>query len=55
MYFGTEIANNLDNVSSPADLLIKFVLLNLLWCTMPLLTYFWGVRRLATQNLAVRF
>lgn len=55
VYFGTEIANNLDNVSSPADLLIKFVLRNLLWCTMPLLTYFWGVRRLATQNLAVRF
>ncbi|MEO9328935.1 hypothetical protein [Gordonia aurantiaca] len=55
VYFGTEIANELGNVASPADLWIKFVLLNLLWCTMPLLTYFWGVRRLATQNLSVRF
>ena len=34
---------------------IKFVVLNLLWCTMPFVTYFWGVRRLARQDLAVKF
>ncbi len=55
VYFGTEIANSLDNVSSTADLLIKFVLLNLLWCTMPIVTFFWGVRRLASQDLSVTF
>ncbi len=55
VYFGTEIANNLENVSSPADLWTKFILLNLLWCTMPLVTYFWGVRRLASQDLSVSF
>lgn len=55
VYFGTEIANDLENVASPADLWIKFVLLNIFWCTMPLVTYFWGVRRLATQNLKIDF
>jgi hypothetical protein len=55
VYFGTEIVNSLENVSSPADLWIKFILLNLLWCTMPLVTFFWGVRRLASQNLSVSF
>ena len=55
VYFGVEIANNMANVASPAEMWIKFVLLNLLWCTMPLLTYFWGVRRLARQDLAVKF
>ena len=55
VYFGTEIANSLDNVSSPADLVIKFVVLNSFWCTLPLITYFWGVRRLANQNLSVTF
>ena len=34
---------------------IKFVVLNLLWCTMPFVTCFWGVRRLARQDLAVKF
>ena len=55
VYFGVEIANDLKNVASPADLWIKFVLLNMFWCTMPLVTYFWGVRRLASQNLDVTF
>ncbi|MGO4443443.1 hypothetical protein AB4Z42_08795 [Mycobacterium sp. 2YAF39] len=55
VYFGVEIANNMENVASPLDMWIKFILLNLLWCTMPLVTYFWGVRRLASQNLAVTF
>ncbi len=55
VYFGVEIANNLESMSSPAEMWIKFVVLNLLWCTMPLVTYFWGVRRLARQDLAVVF
>nr|WP_090281560.1 hypothetical protein [Mycolicibacterium komanii]CRL78124.1 Emopamil binding protein [Mycolicibacterium komanii] len=55
VYFGTEIANNLESMSSPLEMWVKFVLINVLWCTMPLLTYFWGVRRLVTQNLEVRF
>ena len=55
VYFGVEIANNLESMTSPVEMWIKFVVLNLLWCTMPLVTYFWGVRRLASQNLAVTF
>ncbi|WP_295871567.1 hypothetical protein [uncultured Zhongshania sp.] len=55
VYFGVEIANNLENVVSPADLWIKFILLNSFWCTMPLVTFFWGARRLATQDLSVKF
>ena len=42
VYFGVEIANNLENVVSPADLWIKFILLNSFWCTMPLVTFFLG-------------
>ncbi len=55
VYFGVEIASKQNSTASAADLWIKFILLNLLWCTMPLVTYFWGVRRLASQNLSVRF
>ena len=55
VYFGVEIANNLQSMTSPVEMWIKFVVLNLLWCTMPLVTYFWGVRRLARQDLAVTF
>lgn len=55
VYFGVEIANNLESMSSPAEMWVKFVLINVLWCTMPLLTYFWGVRRLVGQDLTVRF
>jgi hypothetical protein len=55
VYFGVEIANNLQSMSSPLEMWVKFVLINVLWCTMPLVTYFWGVRRLASQDLAVRF
>ncbi|WP_299558137.1 hypothetical protein [uncultured Mycolicibacterium sp.] len=55
VYFGTEIANNLQSMSSPVEMWVKFVLINVLWCTMPLLTYFWGVRRLVDHNLRVRF
>ncbi|KIU15233.1 membrane protein [Mycolicibacterium llatzerense] len=55
VYFGVEIANNLRSMSSPLEMWVKFVLINVLWCTMPLVTYFWGVRRLVTQDLAVRF
>lgn len=55
VYFGTEIANNMENVASPVDMWVKFILLNIFWCTMPLVTYFWGVRRLASQNLSVTF
>ncbi|WP_040862716.1 membrane protein [Nocardia niigatensis] len=55
IYFGVEIANNLESMTSPAEMWIKFVLINVLWCTMPLLTYFWGVRRLARQDLTVTF
>ncbi|BBX12787.1 MULTISPECIES: hypothetical protein [Mycobacteriaceae] len=55
VYFGVEIANNLQSMSSPVEMWVKFVLINVLWCTMPLVTYFWGVRRLASHDLAVRF
>ena len=55
VYFGVEIANNLQSMTSPVEMWIKFVVLNLLWCTMPFVTYFWGVRRLARQDLAVKF
>lgn len=55
VYFGTEIANNLDNVSSTTDLIIKFGLLNIFWCTMPLITYAWGARRIANQDYEVTF
>jgi hypothetical protein len=53
VYFGTEIATG-ESGSSAADLWIKFILLNSFWCTMPFTTYFWGVRRLAKQDLEVR-
>lgn len=55
IYFGVEIANNLESMSSPVEMWVKFVFINVLWCTMPLVTYFWGVRKLATQDLAVTF
>lgn len=55
VYFGVEIANSLQSMTSPVEMWIKFVVLNLLWCTMPLVTYFWGVRRLVRQDLAVKF
>jgi hypothetical protein len=55
VYFGVEIANRLESMSSPAEMWVKFVLLNLLWCTMPILTFVWGLRRIATQDLAVKF
>jgi hypothetical protein len=55
VYFGVEIANNLRSMSSPVEMWVKFVLINVLWCIMPLVTYFWGVRRLVSQDLAVRF
>jgi hypothetical protein len=54
VYFGVEIANNLQSMTSPVEMWIKFVVLNLLWCTMPFVTYFWGVRRLTRQDLAVK-
>ncbi|RYG96283.1 MAG: hypothetical protein EON58_12425 [Alphaproteobacteria bacterium] len=53
VYFGVEIANGMKNVASVTDLVIKFALLNSFWCTMPLVTYFWGVGRLARQDLQV--
>ncbi len=55
VYFGTEIANNMANVASPVDMWVKFILLNIFWCTLPLVTFFWGVRRLASQHLSVSF
>ena len=55
VYFGVEIANNMQSMTSPLEMWIKFVVLNLLWCTMPLVTFAWGVRRLARQDLAVTF
>ena len=55
VYFGVEIANRLESMSSPAEMWVKFVLLNLLWCTMPILTFVWGLRRIATQDLTVTF
>lgn len=55
VYFGVEIANNLQSMSSPVEMWVKFVLINVLWCTMPLVTYFWGVRRLVSQDLSVQF
>lgn len=55
VYFGTEIANSLDNVASTTDLIIKFGLLNIFWCTMPLITFAWGARRLANQHYTVTF
>lgn len=55
VYFGVEIANNLESMSSPLEMWTKFVLINVLWCTMPLVTYFWGVRRIANQDLSVKF
>jgi hypothetical protein len=55
VYFGMEIASGSNSTGSAADLWIKFILLNSFWCTMPLVTYFWGVRRLSTQQLEVAF
>jgi hypothetical protein len=55
VYFGVEIANNLQSLSSPVEMWFKFVAINVLWCTMPLVTFFWGVRKLATQDLEVKF
>jgi hypothetical protein len=55
VYFGTEIANDFASVSSTADLIIKFALLNVFWCTLPLLTYGWGARRIARNDYAVTF
>ncbi|WP_194861397.1 hypothetical protein [Dietzia sp. SYD-A1] len=55
VYFGVEIANKLENMSSPVEMWVKFVLLNLLWCTMPILTFVWGLRRIGSQDLAVKF
>jgi hypothetical protein len=55
VYFGVEIANNLQSMSSPVEMWFKFVVINVLWCTMPLVTFFWGVRKLATQDLEVKF
>ena len=55
VYFGVEIANNLQSMSSPVEMWFKFVVINVLWCTMPLVTFFWGVRRLASQHLEVKF
>ncbi|VEG51198.1 Emopamil binding protein [Mycolicibacterium aurum] len=55
VYFGVEIANNLESMSSPVEMWVKFVVINVLWCTMPLVTYFWGVRRLTRQDLTVKF
>lgn len=55
VYFGTEIANDLVNVSSTSDLIIKFALLNAFWCTLPLITYAWGARRIARQDYEVTF
>ena len=55
IYFGVEIANNMENVASPADLIIKFALLNSFWCTLPLVTFFWGLGRVARQDLKVEF
>lgn len=55
VYFGAEIANNMQSMTSPLEMWIKFVVLNLLWCTMPLVTFAWGVRRLARQDLTVTF
>lgn len=53
VYFLTDILGKTDSSASAADLWIKFVLLNSFWCTMPFLTYFWGVRRLSRQDLEV--
>ena len=56
VYFGVrDRQRHADSTSGAADLWIKFVLLNVFWCTMPLVTYFWGVRRLAKQDLTVDF
>ncbi|MBB5915956.1 hypothetical protein BJY24_004868 [Nocardia transvalensis] len=55
IYFGVEIANNLASMTSPAEMWIKFVVINVLWCTMPLITYFWGVHRLTRRDLTVVF
>ncbi|WP_232680387.1 hypothetical protein [Nocardioides sp. R-C-SC26] len=55
VYFGTEIANGLGNISSTTDLIIKFALLNAFWCTLPLITFAWAARRLARQDLQVTF
>lgn len=55
VYFGMAIVSPAATAASSTDLWIKFILLNSFWCTMPLVTYFWGVRRLARQDLAVVF
>lgn len=55
VYFGTEIATGMDNVSSTTDLIIKFALLNAFWCTLPLITYAWGARRIARGDYEVTF
>ena len=53
VYFLTDILGKSETAGGTADLWIKFVLLNSFWCTMPFLTYFWGVRRLVRQDLEV--
>lgn len=55
VYFGTEVANNMENVASTTDLIIKFALLNVFWCTLPLITYAWGARRIAGADYDVTF
>lgn len=55
VYFGTEIANGMNSVSSTADLIIKFALLNAFWCTLPLVTYAWGARRISRGDYDVTF
>lgn len=53
VYFLTDILGSSESSAGTADLWIKFVLLNSFWCTMPLLTFSWGVRRLWRQDLTV--
>jgi hypothetical protein len=55
VYFGTEMANHMTNISSTTDLIVKFVLLNAFWCSLPLVTYAWAARRIARQDFSVWF
>lgn len=53
VYFLTDILGTTESAAGTADLWIKFVLLNSFWCTLPLLTFGWGVRRLWNRDLTV--
>jgi len=51
-YFATEILTGLHNVGGIADLIVKFILANILWMTMPWVVFVWAGRQLAGRRAA---